>query len=138
VQLKWYDAHGFSLAERDSRRENLLTKGNEWVDKVHGWINGRTSAEIARAYGWGSAADVAPEILVMARHASRFTGETRYDRRASWISWHALTEEMHDQRCKGFVAAINQKRKRRRKRESFGGTSIFRLPGLEVEVRTSS
>mgnify|MGYP000912425472 CR=1 FL=1 len=91
VQMKWYDVYGFSLAERDSRRENLLTKGNEWVDKVHSWIDGRTCAEISKIYGWGDAANSAPELLVLARHSSQFAGETRYDSRASWMSWHALT-----------------------------------------------
>jgi len=69
VQLKWYDVYGFNLAERNSRRDNLLTKGNEWVAKVHAWIDGRTSAEIAKAYGWGEAGDAAPRILVMAIRA---------------------------------------------------------------------
>jgi hypothetical protein len=39
----------------------------------------------------------------MARHSSQFAGETRYDTRASWTSWHALTEEMCDPACDGFV-----------------------------------
>jgi hypothetical protein len=137
VQLKWYDVHGFCLAERDSRRENLLTKGNEWVEKVHGWIDGRTSAEISRTYGWGDAAEVAPELLVLARHSARFAGETRYDPRASWTSWHALTEEMLDPSCKGFVAAITRTQNRKPKPANPAGTTIFELPGMIVEVRTS-
>jgi hypothetical protein len=135
IQLKWYDAHGFSLAERDSRRANLLTKGNEWVEKVHGWIAGRTSAEIAKIYGWGKAADAPPELLVMARHATRFAGESRFDPRASWMSWHALTEEMHKPACEGFVAAVAQGRRRGRA-QGIKGTTLIELPGLSVEVRT--
>lgn len=138
VQMKWYDVHGFCLAERDSRRENLLTKGNEWVDKVHRWIGGRTSAEIARTYGWGNAGGSPPELLVMARHSTRFTGETRYDPRASWASWHALTEEMQDPACEGFGAAITRTRQRQRKRGDCEGTTIFDLPGMVVEVHTAS
>ncbi|WP_194954043.1 hypothetical protein [Sphingopyxis solisilvae] len=136
VQMKWYDVHGFSLAERDSRRENLLTKGNEWVDKVHGWIDGRTCAQIAQIYNWGVAADVSPEILVMARHSTRFAGETRYDPRANWTTWHALTEEMHDPACEGFVAGIVRSQNRKPKRQDFSGTTTFELPGMVVEVRT--
>jgi hypothetical protein len=137
VQMKWYDVYGFSLAERDSRRENLLTKGNEWVDKVHGWIDGRTCAEISRTYGWGEAADSAPKLLVMARHSSQFAGETRYDTRASWTSWHALTEEMHDPACDGFVAAIARSRRRKLRRGDPSGTTIIEVPGMTVEVRTT-
>jgi len=135
VQLKWYDAHGFSLAERDSRRDNLLTAGNAWVEKVHGWVDGRTGAEIAKRYGWGTAAEKPPELLIMARHASRFTGETRFDPRAYWTSWYALYEAFHDPACEGFVEAIAASRHR----ESFGartGVSSIEMPGMTVEVRT--
>ncbi|HEV2818239.1 MAG TPA: hypothetical protein VGW40_13585 [Allosphingosinicella sp.] len=136
VQMKWYDVHGFSLAERDSRRENLLTNGNEWVEKVHGWIDGRSCAEISRTYGWGEAADSSPQLLVMARHSSQFAGETRYDTRASWTSWHALTEEMYDPACDGFVAAIARSRRRKLRRDDPSGTTIIEVPGMTVEVRT--
>lgn len=135
VQLKWYDAHGFSLAERDSRRDNLLTKGNEWVGKVHGWIDGRTSAELARTYNWGEAAEAPPLLLVMARHASRFAGETRYDPRASWMSWHGLTEQMQKPGCDGFLAAIESGRRLEPSADDPHATVLFELPGMNVEVR---
>lgn len=137
VQLKWYDVYGFSLAERESRKENLLTKGNEWVDKVHSWIDGRTCAEISQAYGWGEAANSAPQLLVMARHSSQFAGETRYDARASWTSWHTLTEEMHDPTCDGFVAAIAQSQRRKLIQDDPSGTTTIKVPGMTVEVRTA-
>ncbi|CAO3358238.1 hypothetical protein [Azospirillum melinis] len=136
VQMKWYDAHCFSLKERDSRKENLLTNGNEWINKVHGWINGRSCAEISRIYGWGKAAESPPLLLVMARHASQFAGETRYDTRASWTSWHALTEEIYDPNCDGFVEAVAQLRKRKSEWDEPSGTTIIDVPGMTVEVRT--
>ncbi len=136
VQLKWYDVHGFNLAERESRRQNLLTKGNEWVGKVHSWIDGRTCAEISRAYGWGQAADVPPQLLVMARHSSRFAGETRYDARAAWTSWHALTDALCDPDSDGFVAAIKQSQTRRSRRRDSSAPTIIEAPGITVEVRT--
>lgn len=136
VQLKWYDVHGFGLAERDSRRDNLLTKGNEWVDKVHGWVNGRSCAEIARIYGWGATAESPPLLLVMARHASKFAGETRYDSRASWTSWYALTEEMHDPACDGLVEAIARTHRRKSGWDDPSGATIIEVPGMTVEVRT--
>lgn len=136
VQMKWYDVHGFNLAERESRRENLLTKGNEWVNKVHGWIDGRSCAEISRIYGWGEAADCPPQLLVMARHSSQFAGETRYDTRASWTSWHALTEQMSDPACDGFVAAVTASRKRNLIRDDPSGPTVIEVPGMTVEVST--
>lgn len=138
VQLKWYDAHGFSLAERDSRRDNLLTKGNEWVEKVHGWVAGRTSRELAQTYGWGKAADLPPQLLVMARHASRFAGETRFDPRAFWTSWHSLTEEMLKPECDGFLTAIDPGRRTGPDADGHAAVTLFELPGMEVEVRTAS
>lgn len=135
VQLKWYDAHGFGLAERNSRRDNLLTKGNEWVEKVHCWIDGRTSAQLAKAYGWGTAADVPPRLLVMARHAATFTGETRYDPRASWISWHALSEGMHEADGGGLLDVIDAGWRRASDDERSGRSTIIELPGMTVEVR---
>jgi hypothetical protein len=138
VQLKWYDVYGFSLAERDSRRANLLAKGNEWVAKVHAWIDGRTSAEIAKAYGWGEAGDAAPRMLVMARHSSRFAGEGRFDARASWTSWHALTEAVRDPACVGFVAAMSRPLHGGLSRGNPDGASVFDLPGITVEVRTAA
>ncbi|WP_156420561.1 MULTISPECIES: hypothetical protein [unclassified Sphingopyxis] len=137
VQLKWYDVYGFSLAERESRRVNLLTKGNEWVAKVHAWIDGRTSAEIAKAYGWGEASDAVPRMLVMARHSSRFAGEGRYDARASWTSWHSLTEAVRDPACEGFVAAMSRPPHCGPSQGNPDGASVFDLPGITVEVRTA-
>jgi hypothetical protein len=137
VQMKWYDVHGFSLAERESRKENLLTKGNEWVDKVHRWIDGRSCAEISGIYGWGDADDSPPQLLVMARHSSRFAGETRYDPRASWTSWHALTEEMSNPSCDGFVAAIARNLGREQREGDPSGRTIIEVPGMTVEVRTA-
>lgn len=136
VQLKWHDAYGFGLAERASRQENLLKYGNEWVDKVHSWIAGRTSQEISATYGWGDANEGAPQILVMARHSSQFAGETRYDPRANWISWNSLTEEMHASDCDGFGSAISRAQSRPPQRPDSAGASIIRLPGITVEVRT--
>lgn len=137
IQLKWYDVYGFSLAERESRKQNLLSKGNEWVEKVHGWIDGRSCAEISKAHGWGEAANCPPQLLVMARHASQFAGETRYDPRATWTSWHALSEAMSDPACHGFAAAIALSRSRKLRFEDQGGTTVIEVPGMSVEVRVS-
>lgn len=87
VQLKWHDVFGFSLPERESRRRNI-TKANEWVERVISWVGGRTSAELTKALGLdGKASDSPPLLYVVARYASRFTGETGQDPRASWLGW---------------------------------------------------
>lgn len=87
VQLKWHDIFGLSLPERESRRRNIA-KANEWVERVISWINGRTSAELAKALGLNTKASEAPPTLyVLARYAARFTGERSQDPRASWLGW---------------------------------------------------
>lgn len=87
VQLKWHDVFGFSLSERESRRRNIA-KANEWTERVISWIDGRTSAELAKAMGLDAkAADAPPILYVVARYAARFTGEQSQDPRASWLGW---------------------------------------------------
>lgn len=92
VQLKWHDIFGRSLRERNSRLLNLL-KANDWVDRVAGWISDRSAAEIASVLGVGTAAgDKAPQLLVIARHAARFTGLDSLDKRATWLGWAELVQ----------------------------------------------
>lgn len=50
VQLKWYDVFGTSLKERESRRSNIA-EASKWIEKVHTWVNGRSSAVVAKALG---------------------------------------------------------------------------------------
>lgn len=92
VQLKWHDIFGRSLRERNSKLLNLL-KANDWVDRIAGWISDRSAAEIASVLGIGTAAvDKAPQILVIARHAARFTGLDSLDKRATWLGWAELAQ----------------------------------------------
>ncbi|KRV76312.1 hypothetical protein AO738_13970 [Pseudomonas citronellolis] len=96
VQLKWHDVFGFSLPERESRRRNI-TKANEWTERVISWVDGRTSAQLARALGLDAkAADSPPLLYVVARYAARFTGETGQDPRAFWIGWPEILHVLHD------------------------------------------
>jgi hypothetical protein len=87
VQLKWADVHGRSLAERESRRRNLL-KANEWVDRVVTWIDARSAAEIGAALRLeGVGSQRPPHVFVISRYSSQFTRNDPYDRRAAWFSW---------------------------------------------------
>lgn len=138
IQLKWPDIHGRSLSERNSRRANLL-KANEWVDRVHGWVDGRTSREIAAEWGLGGGSDRAPEILVIARHAAIFTGEAGYDARATWVTWGRLLQQaVSDQAVvpeDGSPSVDEEPRAMRPRSTRRGETVTHRLPGLTVEVR---
>lgn len=139
VQLKWPDIYGRSLAERNSRRINLL-KANEWVGRVHDWIADRSAADIARVLGLGEAGSQRPGILVIARHAARFSGEVGYDQRAHWISWPRLVRlrtRFPEREMSSLLADEGQQPKHSSARVRKGATTSHRLPGLKVEVRVS-
>ena len=139
VQLKWPDVYGRSLAQRNSRRVNLL-KANEWVSRVHEWIAGRSSGEIARALNLGDAGECPPEILIVTRHIARFVGEAEFDQRAHWISWPRLVQLRT--RLPGCdvseLLAEDEEHEIEEVSESSGdSTTRYQLPGLTVEVRVS-
>jgi hypothetical protein len=88
VQLKWPDVYGLSPRERESKRLNLL-KANEWVDRVAGWVAGRSAKQVAKALGLGNGASESkpPILLVIPRYTARFTLNDRLDDRAAWVAW---------------------------------------------------
>lgn len=139
VQLKWPDIYGRSLAERNSRRINLL-KANEWVGRVHDWIAGRSAAEVGKALGLSVAGCRRPEILVIARHTVRFSGEVGYDQRAHWISWPQLVQlrtQCPERDVCSLLGDQNQQTKNHRVKSRKGGAVHHHFPGLTVEVRSS-
>lgn len=98
LQIKWHDVFSRSLRERESRRLNMLA-AKEWIEKVHGWIADRDSAAVARALGFKnlSAGHSGPPVLVvMTRHAARFSGETSADPRSVWVSWPEFALSVRD------------------------------------------
>lgn len=87
VQLKWHDIYGLSLRERESRRRNIL-KANDWVERVAGWIDGKSANEVASALGLKTQVSTRPPILyVLARYNARFSGDHIHDGRAIWMGW---------------------------------------------------
>ena len=130
VQLKWPDIYGRSLSERNSRRLNLL-KANDWVDKVHGWIAGRSADEVAQALGLGRANPRPPVLLVMARHTAQFSRERGFDHRARWISWPSFVAAYKASQKTGLVSALRHPKAPKLK----PSVSVHELPGLKVEVR---
>ncbi len=130
VQLKWPDIYGRSLAERDSRRQNLL-RANDWVEKVHGWVAGRSADDVAQQLGLGRAGPRPPVLLVMSRYAARFTRESGFDPRARWISWPSFVAAYRKSPKAGVVSALRRPKTPPQK----PAVSTHTLPGLRVEVR---
>ncbi|MFV0888153.1 hypothetical protein ACNKH9_15595 [Metapseudomonas otitidis] len=136
VQLKWHDVFGFSLPERESRRRNI-SKANEWTERVISWIDGRTSAQLARALGLDAkASDRPPLLYVVARYAARFTGEAGQDPRASWLGWPEILHVLHNNPGGDILSRIpqlvldHQARFTLQEEQRFE----FRFPGLSADL----
>lgn len=135
IQLKWPDIYGRSLAERNSRRLNLL-KANDWVEAVSNWVAGRSAGEIATAIGMKPAGKRPPVLLVLARQTARFSSESGYDKRARWMSWPTLVDAYRKAPRAGILALLRH-RSAPQRRSRASGTSIHHLPGLTVEIRST-
>jgi hypothetical protein len=139
VQLKWADVHGRSLAERESRRRNLL-KANEWVDRVVTWIDGRSAAEIGAVLRLdGVRSQRPPHVFVISRYSSQFTRNDPYDRRAAWFSWLDLVlgvpanleSDLLDRLSESFRGGVTFPPNEERQAH----VTKLQFPGLMVELR---
>lgn len=134
IQLKWPDIYSRSLAQRNSRRLNLL-KANDWVDRVHEWVACRSSHTIATELGIKGGGSASPAIYVISRHIAKFSGETAYNPLATWLSWPSLmnSQTSNDDSRPSLANSQNQETKRP---NSLAGlqTNYYELPGLTVEV----
>lgn len=71
----------------------------DWIEKVHGWVADRDSAAVAHAIGFKnlSAGQSGPPVLVvMTRHAARFSGEASADPRSAWASWPEFARSVRE------------------------------------------
>jgi hypothetical protein len=88
-QLKWQDAFGNSMAERASKKANLLDGGNMWVDRTTAWLQDNGLAESARALGLAGYGVELKDIrlFVIARNAAHFSGDGNPHPEAAWGMW---------------------------------------------------
>ncbi|MBT1159652.1 hypothetical protein J1C56_29305 [Aminobacter anthyllidis] len=110
VQLKWPDIYGRSLAERESRRTNLA-KANEWVERVYGWVDGRTSAQVCKALQLPYGGEQPVSLMVLSRHIADFVRPTEFERRAIWTSWPRLAKTVSETCGADLLEGIGPKRK---------------------------
>jgi hypothetical protein len=136
IQLKWYDIVGFSLQERESRRQNILD-ANQWVQRIDEWIANRCSKEVAAALDLNAGNRKPPLIFVIVRHELHFSANGVYDRKAAWIMWPNLVKTVTTQTDVDLCALYNAHRggavtaPQRRQQ-----AATYELPDLTVEVRT--
>ncbi len=89
-QLKWQDAFGYSMRERESRKRNLYRSIGKWIDVVQDWISGGGALELARTLvpadceGRG-VKDI--KMFVLGRNFAHFSGADIPDERAAWGMW---------------------------------------------------
>ncbi|MBQ1763891.1 MAG: hypothetical protein IIZ92_13430 [Aquincola sp.] len=137
VQLKWHDVFGHSLAERESRRRNLL-QANEWVDRVSTWIGGRDSRAVADELGLqGATSSAPPALFVIARYTARFSGERNQDPRAAWLGWseilHGLESGAEADPLADIPRLVAEMQESFDRRKDF--VFEYRFPGLSVSLR---
>lgn len=91
IQLKWPDAHGDSLRRRESAMTNYYGKANEWVEKIHSWLEVSKPKNIFGALQIKIPQDEINNfkgsyIFVLNRHTAHFTSGEPSDK-AAWGSW---------------------------------------------------
>lgn len=143
IQIKWHDVFSRSLRERESRRLNMLN-AQPWVDKIQGWVANRDSATIAAVLGIGSPSATspgAPVLIVMTRHAARFSGKERADRRSAWVSWPEFARTVHG--CTPDADVLRVVSAQHTPSESFSvnvpqaspaSKTLYNFDGVEIEV----
>lgn len=92
-QLKWQDTFRHSLRARESRKRNIQTTGNQWVDRVSAWLSEKNLEECARSLGLRAedARRVQRFVLiVVGRNGVHFSGSGTLDSRAAWGNWYQI------------------------------------------------
>jgi hypothetical protein len=104
AQLKWHDLFGSSVRERESRRKNLA-EANLWVNKVTRWLSTRSGEEVLQALSIRGGDLNKLVVAVIARNASRFSGETGRSTDAVWCTFPSVVRFVHEWSSKDDVIA---------------------------------
>jgi len=89
-QLKWQHPVGMGGRARRSAGKNLLSQGNDWIEKVLAWLERYGVAELSQRIGISFHTDVKVELFVIGRYNAHFTGFSDGDQRATWADWNHL------------------------------------------------
>ncbi|MBO9460674.1 hypothetical protein [Labrenzia sp. R5_0] len=96
-QLKWQHPVGIDNRARRSAGKNLLSQGNDWVERVMGWISRNGVDELAKRAGIAIKPDIKVRLFVIGRYNAYFTGFSDRDERATWADWNHLMKARLDQ-----------------------------------------
>lgn len=89
-QLKWQHPVGSDNRSRRSAGKNLISQGNDWIDRVAKWISRNGIEELAKRVSVNIKPDAKVELFVIARYNAYFTGFSNRDARAVWADWNHL------------------------------------------------
>lgn len=95
-QLKWQHPVGIDNRARRSAGKNLLSQGNDWIERVTGWIERNSVDELAGRAGIAVKPDVKVQLFVIGRYNAYFTGFADRDARATWADWNHLMKARLD------------------------------------------
>lgn len=137
-QLKWQDSFERGLAERASRRNNLIKEGNAWIEVVSDYWSGDIPATAAARLGVpaNEARDVRViRLFVLTRNAAKFSGPNAQDRRAAWLSWFDLMRRCPDaRRDPDPLSKLWRAARRTPRAAASSDTWTFEVDGIRVEV----
>lgn len=103
-QLKWQDAFGQVMKERESRKKNFLSKTVQWIEVVEKWLSVKSHNEIVSALNLKQGGKTKIEIkavrlFILGRNFAHFSGSHLPDPRAAWGLWpqvQRLVSESYD------------------------------------------
>lgn len=89
-QLKWQHPVGLDNRARRSAGKNLISQGNDWVERVIGWLDRNGLEEFGRRSDIPIGSDTKIDLFVIARYNAFFSGFSARDNRAAWADWNHL------------------------------------------------
>lgn len=89
-QLKWQHPVGMDNRARRSAGKNLISQGNDWTERVIGWLDRNGLEEFGRRANVPVRGDTKTELFVIARYNAFFSGFSDRDNRAIWADWNHL------------------------------------------------
>ena len=92
-QLKWQDGFGSSMRMRESRKSNLMDKGNAWVEAVHSWLLNADSRTLTQHFRLSAKSNLSVDdsrLFVIGRNFAHFSGSSGADDKAAWGMWPQL------------------------------------------------
>lgn len=104
---------------------------------MHGWIAGRTSAEVCKALHLPPGGDSPVSLLVLSRHVADFVGASEFDKRAVWLSWPKLAKIVSGLGDEGLVKRLKSTVGSARRERRNTTVNEYRLKDFVVEVRVN-